>query len=223
MRLHYYVLVGDHPDQQKQALESIESIQIYFLNHASGTGELFLATMPGLKIEFDLYSGDVHLRSVEFHERITQEFSAEAFEEHVLPVKSAIHHVAKQTLLTELYKLGDPGICQLIKEYHKVDEATGAILTGLNNSHLNFTLLEIKHLTNPNAGNVLTFATMFSSRARQISPIQKAVFDVFSKYELSSHKLNAIQSRKMVESIIDTIRKMLAGMEQTVSQRVKNR
>lgn len=174
------------------AFADLESI-IEFLSQQH-QGELFIEGISGIKIQYDTYTGHVHLVSIEEF-NVTNFFSPYISQLLTKPITDAILLLAKMDLILQLDELADAEISSYVRKNHYAKNSTKLI--NLNHLIMNKTLGQIiKHCE---ARGFLGLRKM-----NEQTKIQKAIYQVLAHIDYKK-----INSREMVSSIMKQINTIL--------------
>lgn len=175
MLAQYYVIDDDY--ETRHELNEEDIIHFFIINHYRKKGEIYLNNFSGIKLEYDFETGSVKPVSVKATQDINIFYSDKAFEKELNPITNAITLLSKIALLTQLNKLGDLEICNIIRnQFVMVDHSVADNI-----------LLQIQHLS---SGGLMDNANY----------VQKIVSKV-----LKETGINHITSGKVVEKMMETI------------------
>ena len=164
-RSYYYYL------EEKDTVALDEESLVTLLREKE-KGVLLLRSLPGTQVEYDAYTGEVTLSSIEVKSGITHYYSLTAFESYIKPILDALNMLAKYQLLLLLTQLGDGTIADIIHKNH------GELNVNLSQSAINKTLIQIQDALKPVSGNVFFF------RDKPRTEIQKSVYMMLYSYNI---------------------------------------
>lgn len=110
-----YFLKSDNDDLQEFGDVDHLARFMHVANHDAG--EFFVNNYNGIKIKYDIQTGDVSPIATKSPAWLTYVFSEAAFRALIIPVKEAISLLAKLEILLELAKC-DPEIGQIVRQRH---------------------------------------------------------------------------------------------------------
>lgn len=212
MIAQFYVLTNDQDPNQHQRFDDEEKMQEFLINYAGVEGVLYHTEMARIKILYNTHNGEVKLVDVEQKQDINFDYS-NAYETQRKQVEIGIRRLAKLELLVELYKLNDKGICDIIKQNHLIDPATGKVCSNSSEIALDMTLVKIIKLGySDNEGGFFRrlFSRFFGQKQTRV---QKAVYAAFQDFkqacEGSSYFLGHLKSKNAIEQFKGHIKKHL--------------
>jgi hypothetical protein len=138
----YYLNMNSY---NQDPAELIEQLLYFFSDQVHEAGELFFNDFDGVKIIYNIKTGEVELSAIEQHPGVSNYYSQEMFRHVLAPLIEAISLQAKIDLLWELNQLGDKEISHIIRKHHVFPQKqqTRKMLTPFM---VEKTLLEIKQL-----------------------------------------------------------------------------
>lgn len=190
--VHYYIQ-ADNNSKEHHTFAHVEDIAAFLNQVAQEEGEFFVSGFSGIKIQYNIKTGDVILVSAEEKTWITSFYAKEPFHNLISPIAEAISLHAKCDLLWHLDQLGDKKISDLIHHNH-IDKNTGEKIN-IKQSYVDFTLLQIRRLTRPSV--VRGFF-----KASQKNPVEDSVYQALVLYPP-----NCIKSQADVKHIMQEISK----------------
>lgn len=204
MTLRYFVHTKGGNDERREVSEA--GSMVLFMQQQQ-CGEFFVNGYAGIKIKYDINTGDVSPVSVEEREWIVYVFSTSAFQSMITPVKEAISLLAKFNVLLELEKYDAEvgGIKKMFQERHlnEKGEFINVTLPAVEDS-----LRRVVRLAAPGNDSLFGLGNLFLKPAMPSaqSPVRQAIYDA-----LSDGKFYDINSLKEVETILNNIKQAEGG------------
>lgn len=195
MAFQYYTFTNKNL-AERHDFHDAESIVNFFNSRDQSEGEFFLDEYAGIKIKYNIETGNVKPVSTKINHSVTNVYSKKAFENVVTPIIDAICLFAKVNLLSKLNNLCDTGISSIIRKYH-LDESGKFI--NMNHIAVDHTLLQIQTLSRPSFLNAIF-------KSYQKNSLHQAVTLV-----LEEIGLNNIKAGKQVAEIMNKIRLIIEG------------
>lgn len=213
---YYYAIISNNPDDHFK-LDNIESIRNFLIKFPK-INALFHTDLTGIKIQYNINTGEVELFSRENQPDINNLFSKSAFEKKIKDVEEAICGFAKYEMLRLLSELNDPDIIIIIKKNKlQFDD-----LAYMSSSAVNRALEEIKNFIIPIKESILAIGIrLFSpSEPNQVrtknASAHYAIYLAFDECGVYEHGINHIKSIDSVNKIMETIK--INMLENTASK-----
>lgn len=184
MSAHYYVVKLDIASD----LDDVESLALFFKESKLRSGELFVKDISGVKIKYNIKTGNVKMVGVDNPQNVTNFFSSEAFQNYTQPIADAICLLAKIRLLINLDNFKETEISNLIHKNHFNSKTQK--LTNLNLPAIDKTLGQIQRYIG------LTY------KSSEKNEVLIALYKVFK-----THLIDTIKSTNDVTKIMIKVKK----------------
>jgi len=172
-------------------------------------GELYPKDHIKLKISYNLDTGMVTVESIKAPSHIKTFFTSSAFYEYTQPVLQAIRWLSKLCLINQIYLQGDTEVNNLILNTKLLDTATGKLNYDVNEAKLDYLLLSILNVIDPNPSGLKKVVGFFRSVAPSHddkNEIQKAIYRGFVDMEISkANIIDKISSISHVNKWLDAM------------------
>lgn len=197
MAARYFVHLNDGGDEGRHELNDVGRMAAFMRHPQYRYGEFFVSNFSGVKIKYDVYTGDVSPVSTEERVWITYVFSSSAFQAIIAPVKEAICLLAKMELLLAMAGR-DRAIAGIVQKRH----GQPTHLTNITIPEVEKTYRQIARLVSPSNDRIFPFGIFSAGKPTIQSPLYQALHEVFKQndfYEIESQHdvdriLNQIES-----------------------------